>query len=573
MLAKRTNDDHVFLRGKSWYFRLPVPDRLHGVIGRKADIVLAIKDQDPNDASKTIKPTTRREAIKQSEPLLNYHRALFSWADYAVRHRLTFINADELTEAAILRVDQALKELRGILIVQAHGVKDAIIDARHALEYLSSGKADFSANFKSFVGKCGVFITEKSPIWESRYPVSVEMFKASIDEYVTIHRSKAVRKISAMSVDEYIDHTTSPPPKPATVNHLLKPTDASDSIQRCFERVVEGNPNIRDNPKELGRWQNVVDAFVDYLGENKPANYVDYDAANKFIIKCENYPKTRNNPLYKGKSFSEKVDFVLENRANDVEVITITAKTIEDWRAKLAIIFDTPIKDGKAFTNVFRLIEVRVGRKSIKKKPFTQSELTKILSAVQEEKKRDRFWIIAFLLYHGCRLSEFVNRKFEDLQQEDGIWYIDIREAKTDDSVRWLPIHKKILDLGFIEYIRSQKHKANDYIFKSFATDGRVIEGVFHASKLPSDQFTNWFNAYFLRGKLNISSPEKTLHCLRHNWITTASKKMEEICHYKLAGHTPDQVHNAIYNHRDLAELKEALDNVDYPAIEHLLFN
>jgi integrase len=563
-----TTTTNVRLRGNSYYARLTVPDRLRPSVGHR-------------EFFRTLKTQDFRDAMTKSEPLLSEWRSILSIANYALESGLVFINADvqqnQLTVEAIARVDKALIELHRIIHLQSHfthGERGAllkeIIDARHMIEYLESGQADFKINFKNYMAKCGIWISEKSLLWDTRYSSSVDIFRTGIETYVKTHKERAVIKLANMSASDYINHSTAPPIKPALVNKLLKPSDASDSISECFARVSKSNPKIGNSKKETGRWQNVISAFINYLGEDKPANYVTYAEANDFLLMCADYPAIRNKKELVGKTFTQKVEYVRERRQDDLNEKTLTARTIKDWRGKLAVVFDIPLKAGEAVLNPFRNQTVRVGRDSVRKIPFSDDDLIAIFNAIKSE-NRDRYWITSFLLYHGCRLSEFSDRKLKDLKLESGIWYIDITDAKNGSSIRRLPIHRKIIDLGFIDYIKSQNRQNTDYLFGSFNTAGRMIQGRHRDSTPPSSQFSNWFNDPFLRGKLNINTPEKTLHGFRHNWISTASQIMDRIAHIKLAGHTPDHVHDRIYTHRNLRELKRDLDKVNYPLIEDIV--
>jgi len=570
-----TSKTHLDLRGKTYYARIVIPAHLRVQMRR-------------TKFNESLKTGNLREAIVKSEGMIANWKGQIAVAEHAVKSGIDYADADtdasNLTESLIMRVDDEVIRLRNIIHVQAHqthGTKGALlrelIDARHMIEYLESGQADFSANFKSYMAKGGIWITEASTLWQTRYPMSVDIFKRGIETYVKLHKTREAAKVAAMSDADYINHLTAPAPKPATVNRFFKPEDASDTITECFDRIVKARPRIRDNRKELGRWKNVVDGLIDHLGENKPANYIAYAEATDFLTSMENYPAVRSRRELVGKSFTQKIEWVKERKSKGFDEKCVSNRTIDDWCGKLAIICDLAIQDGKAFMNPFRNQNIQVGRESVEKVPFTQDELFKIFSNIKNEKNKDRFWISLFLLYHGCRLSEFANRTIDELARDDksGIWYIDITKAKNPSSKRRLPIHEKILNLGFLEHVKNSNRNDSNYIFGSFNTKGRIINGSHRPSHPPSHQYTNWFNERFLRKGQGITDPAKTLHCFRHNWVSRASDiGIEKMLRVKLVGHTSGtklDVHDDIYTHKELIKLKQALDLVRFEVLEPIL--
>ena len=51
------------------------------------------------------------------------------------------------------------------------------------------------------------------------------------------------------------------------------------------------------------------------------------------------------------------------------------------------------------------------------------------------------------------RTEEICKLRVDELKKEDGIWFFDIKgKVKTRNSVRRVPIHEKLIELGLLKY-------------------------------------------------------------------------------------------------------------------------
>ncbi len=69
-----------------------------------------------------------------------------------------------------------------------------------------------------------------------------------------------------------------------------------------------------------------------------------------------------------------------------------------------------------------------------------------------------RFWIPVICLYTGARLGEIAQLRCQDIRKVGGHWAFHITDegegmtAKTEGSVRVLPLHPELLRLGLLKY-------------------------------------------------------------------------------------------------------------------------
>jgi integrase len=100
------------------------------------------------------------------------------------------------------------------------------------------------------------------------------------------------------------------------------------------------------------------------------------------------------------------------------------------------------------------------------------------------------FWTPLIALFSGMRLGEILQLQKADVKQENGIWYFDIskgedKSLKTASSKRRVPVHRELLELGFIEYVQSG------------AQSGRIFPEIKKGSDgYHSHHFSKWWGRF-----------------------------------------------------------------------------
>lgn len=92
---------------------------------------------------------------------------------------------------------------------------------------------------------------------------------------------------------------------------------------------------------------------------------------------------------------------------------------------------------------------------------FQQSYCTR--PAVRE-KNLENFWTPLIALHGGPRLAEICQLYVEDIVEIDGVWCFDInrkkdKSLKSKNSIRIIPIHRFLIELGFLDYAKSVQHE------------------------------------------------------------------------------------------------------------------
>ncbi|MGH1399359.1 MAG: tyrosine-type recombinase/integrase [Alphaproteobacteria bacterium] len=180
------------------------------------------------------------------------------------------------------------------------------------------------------------------------------------------------------------------------------------------------------------------------------------------------------------------------------------------------------------------------------------------------------FWLPLMALYSGLRRNEMCSLYVKDIyQSEEGIWLYDINEndtgktVKSDSTERTVPIHKAVINMGFLDYIAKLKKNNQERVFPELGLDGRGGYG---------DAFGKRYKTF--AKKVGVYTPKKTFHSFRH----TITDKLNEIeCTPKIAyfitGHSDNQGAHGLYGgpKPKTVQIKAWLDKVEYPEINELL--
>lgn len=83
-----------------------------------------------------------------------------------------------------------------------------------------------------------------------------------------------------------------------------------------------------------------------------------------------------------------------------------------------------------------------------------------------------KYWSTLLFLYTGARRNEIAALTPYDVKQDEAsnIWYFDItdeeetKRLKTVAAKRFVPVHSKLIEYGFLEYIEKVKDMADRII-------------------------------------------------------------------------------------------------------------
>jgi integrase len=171
-------------------------------------------------------------------------------------------------------------------------------------------------------------------------------------------------------------------------------------------------------------------------------------------------------------------------------------------------------------------IKINRPRSQDQKDKFTKEEIRKLFNSKQyvngTHKKPSEFWVPLIALYTGARLNEICQLSMRDCYEDESLkrWVFNFNEDPSealDKSIkkphhkRPVPFHKRLIELGFLEFIKFQKSKKATRVFSE-------LPYVSDENKY-GDKIQRWFNRTYKKN-CGITSENTSFHSLRHTVIT-----------------------------------------------------
>lgn len=280
---------------------------------------------------------------------------------------------------------------------------------------------------------------------------------------------------------------------------------------------------------------------------------------------------------------------------NDEEVkkelkgITSYKKWIEITREKkLKVVSDKTTKDKLIRINSFlkycvdiecldknRLTYKIKTEESDKRKEFRLEQLEKLLKSDWYKKDLEhnlkeephKIWIPLVLLFTGARINEISQLYIKQIKKKEDIHFFKIKDQEEDQSTknkssnREIPIHKILIDLGFLNYIELQKQKKKERVFSELYLTKSKGYGQ-HFGKLFNDFKKTWLEKETLE-KIKNREILLDLHSFRHTFTTALrdAKISEEDISFIL-GHKKNQTQH--YGSMPPRVFSEKINQVKY---------
>lgn len=184
--------------------------------------------------------------------------------------------------------------------------------------------------------------------------------------------------------------------------------------------------------------------------------------------------------------------------------------------------------------------------------------------------EQDRIYIPLIGLFTGMRLNEIAQLYVNDIQEEEGIYFFRVdkvnpnQKLKNLRSRRIVPIHSKLIELGFLKYVEKLKEENQE----------RVFPQLFHtANKGYGQAFSKKFNnmnfkkEWISKEKLEDKKIKVDFHSFRHTFSTRIAGKIEDSMVDKLMGHAGSSENKKRYTHAEPKFLKECIEKLDIEGV------
>ena len=207
---------------------------------------------------------------------------------------------------------------------------------------------------------------------------------------------------------------------------------------------------------------------------------------------------------------------------------------------------------------------------------LTPEEMTRVFSLPDFLKQKNgklpaRFWLPLLCVFHGMRANEVAGMRVADVEEEAKISFLNLRETderrlKTESSARLVPLHQRVIDMGFLEFVAKRREQdPTGYLFPGLSRNdnGSMADGI-----------CKWWGR-LVKATLGVStsggaSGARGIHSLRHSWATAArSAGLSDSTRKRLGGWSqPDASEHYGSRLDELPTLKAEIDKIKFPGVK-----
>ena len=170
---------------------------------------------------------------------------------------------------------------------------------------------------------------------------------------------------------------------------------------------------------------------------------------------------------------------------------------------------------------------------------ITKEEIERLWTLAEDP----HYQIVLMLIYKGCRISEFLDLKKEDVHLDEQ--YFDVIASKTENGLRKVPIADKLLPF-----------------YKAWF-DGSVCEYLLHTPDQKHFDYRNYYDSYFTPLMEQLGFDHKP-HDTRHTCISKLTEAhVDQTMIKKIVGHSGAMtLTERVYTHLDIETLVEAINKI-----------
>ena len=307
------------------------------------------------------------------------------------------------------------------------------------------------------------------------------------------------------------------------IRQVLQATSGSSNQFSALN--LEDQKSLKDafeifetNTKRADKWSPDTQRLVTgvkkllflYFNEDTPVYRITRDNLLEFRDLLYKIPtKLAQKSRYKDKSLSQ----ILKLGENDDK---LSEPTIQKYMIRVIQFFNYCFDSGYIGKSITAKMNVKIDIDPSERAvlPYEASEARKIFEIVTSIKQSGKspssrieaselYYVTMIAAYSGMRIKEITQLHKEDIALKDGIYCFNIntndgKTTKTKNSIRFVPIHSKLIDLGLLEYVNSKK-------------SGNIF-------KVSNKDFSEIFRSQIQRKFIDKDS-KKTFYSFRHYFI------------------------------------------------------
>ncbi len=517
--------NNLLIRNGTYYFRVRVPQDLLASIGKK-EIKVSLKTKDPREvksklALEIIKAEASFKAARRTLPpqpeIPNPTRIL---AVAAKHHAITTTEIDSIVY--LWHTAQELKNAKNDDLLRVSSDPNDAVDIDELLNdyhhFSSNDERENAATIQKVADK--IFAKEGISI-------SDQMLELKTYAYQII--KKSLIEQAASSLKRFGHPIEREPFSLFKKAHIQQETITNkiNTVETIKSKLLAAKKSDGVTDKSLAGYKLTLDLAMEVFGANRPIESITPEDCREYRDKLSQLP-----PNAKKKYPTLTLIEAIEKRSKD-NTASLSPTSVSGNLKNLRAFFNFAINEGLITKNpatALKVIKPKYHIDAEKRIPFSDNDLQKVFATPiytgciddehnynkigTQQPRRHRFWVPLISLYTGMRLNEICQLFVEDIECIDDIDVIQIRidkeeikSLKTKQSMRTIPIHDKLVKIGFLDYVENIRRQGHRELFPHLTKSARNSS---------SDNFSKWFDR-FLKSS-NIKKRGLCFHSFRHRF-------------------------------------------------------
>jgi integrase len=570
-MQKVPNHERLYKRGNTYQYRSLIPVELRAYFGGKAEIKKSLK----TDSLKEAKVRWAIECEKTDREIAD------------ARHKLETSRNSRRTptrsEAWAMVRDWHTEQLeREKLALASASIEDLPARLQHSREEQTvHAQHGFVQKFHPMADAVLGFLCERSDLQTPAPGSEVYCYMADL-----IHRARAdvLRRSIALMENDTNEHPAGidqiflerpgelQDPQPAAT--MLNPGSKHVAVPlgNAVEAYVnDPTRNAKDSTRRANR--DKLSPLVRHFGADadlKDITSEDFEAWTRLLLRL---------PKNAGKRFPAGSLEEMVKAGEAVGAEPIARSNARGIQQSASSLIDHLVKRERLDRNRLKphiLPKTKFTKPT--RRPFTVAELNTLFrqpvftGCIDEERgfaktgpnvpKRSRYWLPLIALFTGMRMGEIAQLWTDDVLEQDGVWALRVQfnadrdqELKNPGSDRIIPIHKTLIDLGFVDWASAARQKNASRLFPDIpkSKDKQDFSSIF------SKRFSKFLET------ADLWRDGRTFHSLRHNFRDAVrDADLSDGVAKVLGGWADDEPHNQYGRGYKIEMLKAAIDKLDF---------
>lgn len=540
-------DKYLYLRGRCFYVRRRVPTELRNAMGKEF-LITSLKTSDFKEASRLatfvnadhqrlLDGVSGRLSPPENGRKLDdlsgdeIEKIVTDWFSNSYVARANYFAGGDLHEPEAEEAEdkeeleerrlKVVKELQ-LLSLPAHPMHDALL--RRTLQLIARRNGLATRRVKKDALTFKVDLVANVVGWKYRFlfdlvrRATVELMRQEVEQIAAIPTH-----IRDADLQEAMNSPRRRGKRTVTLAELIE--------------EFKADPNRKDMRKKVELDYTLLFRVMDeVIGYDRRLRDIERDDCKRVRDLLIRLP-ANSTKLYRGMTFARAAEQGEKDGRS-----TLSPTTVNSYVHKMSALFNYGVVEERMDKNPSRKLGLEGHEHSEEdRNPFSSAQLEKIFLAPVYTGCRDddrnwakagalrpkgtKFWVPLIGLYQGMRLNEICQLRLEDIKQEGGIAFFDIRpenpsakqiqvmqqdrgqRTKTASSRRRVPVHPQLAELGFLDFVQGLREGGRERLFPDLKKDSR---GYY------SDGFQKWFSR--LLDKQKAKEAKTSFHSFRHNW-------------------------------------------------------